>query len=462
MFRSIFLVPLAMVFQGGFRSIVDAQQEPATHHVRVEITTSGNGKTDRVVKEFDVLDDADIQDSLREWGVAVPDGEEGAYLGVSTASVNDGGGKGALVVTVIDGTPAEKAGLKEGDVITKVDGKEVDGPSTFAELIRGHEPDDVVKLTCLREGRTMSLKATLTDRPSRSYSFDLAPGAMGGNWNMDSLDGAWSMAGGSRAFLGVTPGDDDGTTAKGAAIGSVEPGSAADSMGIRGGDIITRIGTTDIADFQALSSTVGSMEPGDAIAVTLLRDGRTLTLNGQVGKRPDAMAWAFNGHGLPHAPEMRNFRWEGPPMDRGPLQEQIDRLQEEVDQLREYLGGAEEGRVRRGMRMGIGTTPLSQDEKDLLKSKGVGNLDKELQLEDVRLFPDPSPGPVHLRFGVPKRGDLTVDIHDATGERTYHETISAFKGEYDRTLDLSDKPPGSYFVVIAQNGRVLTRKLVRR
>jgi hypothetical protein len=89
-------------------------------------------------------------------------------------------------------------------------------------------------------------------------------------------------------------------------------------------------------------------------------------------------------------------------------------------------------------------------------------LDKELQLEDVRLFPDPSPGPVHLRFGVPERGDLTVDIHDATGERTYHETISAFKGEYDRTLDLSDKPPGSYFVVIAQNGRVLTRKLVRK
>ena len=75
-----------------------------------------------------------------------PGGDEVAYLGVSTQSLNDEllaknnvpGKKGVYVNEVVDDTPAEKAGIEEGDVITEVDGKAVAGPEELTEMIRDH------------------------------------------------------------------------------------------------------------------------------------------------------------------------------------------------------------------------------------------------------------------------------------------------------------------------------------
>jgi hypothetical protein len=57
---------------------------------------------------------------------------------------------------------------------------------------------------------------------------------------------------------------------------------------------------------------------------------------------------------------------------------------------------------------------------------------------------------------VPERGDLQVMVHDGKGDRVYHETI-----RYERTLDLSDLPAGTYALVITQDGRTATRELVK-
>jgi hypothetical protein len=63
---------------------------------------------------------------------------------------------------------------------------------------------------------------------------------------------------------------------------------------------------------------------------------------------------------------------------------------------------------------------------------------------------------------VPERGDLSVDVHNVTGERVYHETITGFKGSYERMLDLSDLPAGPYFLVIGQGDATEARKLVKQ
>jgi putative serine protease PepD len=74
-----------------------------------------------------------------------------AYLGV-TLSDASGDQQGALVVTVQGGTPAASAGLKEGDVVTAVDGKPVDGADGLSAAIRGHSPGDKITLTYVRDG----------------------------------------------------------------------------------------------------------------------------------------------------------------------------------------------------------------------------------------------------------------------------------------------------------------------
>jgi hypothetical protein len=105
--------------------------------------------------------------------------------------------------------------------------------------------------------------------------------------------------------------------------------------------------------------------------------------------------------------------------------------------------------------------PLSEEEKALLKGKGVSGLDAELQLKEMRVFPNPSNGFFRIAFDVQERGDLFVNVHDAKGDRVYEERITGFKGRYERTLDLTDKNTGTYFLVIQQDGKTQAQKLIK-
>src|ERR1700685_713760 len=61
--------------------------------------------------------------------------------------------KGINIQEVIAGSPAEKAGLKTGDVVLKLDGKEVGDLTDFIKDVTSHKPDDKITLTIQREGK---------------------------------------------------------------------------------------------------------------------------------------------------------------------------------------------------------------------------------------------------------------------------------------------------------------------
>ena len=69
--------------------------------------------------------------------------------------------KGALIATPQQDSPAEKAGLKTGDVITKVDGKVIDDARDLARTIGGMAPDTKAELTIVREGKVQTVRVTL-------------------------------------------------------------------------------------------------------------------------------------------------------------------------------------------------------------------------------------------------------------------------------------------------------------
>ena len=75
------------------------------------------------------------------------------------------GGEGKDEPAVISGSPASKAGIKEDDVITAVDGVPLDQDSDLSEIIRAHKVGDVVTLTVLRKGAQMTIKVTLEAAP---------------------------------------------------------------------------------------------------------------------------------------------------------------------------------------------------------------------------------------------------------------------------------------------------------
>jgi serine protease Do len=108
-------------------------------------------------------------------GVLAGKGVQRAYLGINyvpiTANVADfyklsvkkgayvfnGGGKTAIA----DGSPAAKAGIKDKDIITKVGDIEVGDRGSVSSLVAEYAPDDTIKLTLIREGKTMTIDARL-------------------------------------------------------------------------------------------------------------------------------------------------------------------------------------------------------------------------------------------------------------------------------------------------------------
>lgn len=92
-----------------------------------------------------------------------------AFLGISYVMVNKalaedrGLVAGALVREVIAGSSAEEAGLKIYDIITKVDGKEVNDDNPLAKFLNSHKAGDKITLTIWRAGKTMAVSATLKE-----------------------------------------------------------------------------------------------------------------------------------------------------------------------------------------------------------------------------------------------------------------------------------------------------------
>jgi putative serine protease PepD len=84
------------------------------------------------------------------------------YLGVTLADANGGG---ARIGQVRGGTPADSAGLRAGDVVTKVDGQAVSGADDLRRIVTEHEPGDKVTLTVRRGDSTKTLTVTLGARP---------------------------------------------------------------------------------------------------------------------------------------------------------------------------------------------------------------------------------------------------------------------------------------------------------
>lgn len=94
-------------------------------------------------------------------------GDRRAFLGVTTESTDDGL---LRVITVHDGTAAEKAGLQEGDELVEVGGKSVDSPDDLRATIREHKPGDVLVLKVKRGDRTLALEPRLGGAESMDLS----------------------------------------------------------------------------------------------------------------------------------------------------------------------------------------------------------------------------------------------------------------------------------------------------
>ena len=129
--------------------------------INTAVASSGRGSAAENIGFAIAIDQAmPVLDRLRGKTAAVSKG----YLGVSTADPDDGS-RGATVMSVASGSAAESAGIHEGDLITHVDGRAIDGAAALASAVRAHQPGDPVELQVIRDGTERTVRATLAPLP---------------------------------------------------------------------------------------------------------------------------------------------------------------------------------------------------------------------------------------------------------------------------------------------------------
>jgi serine protease Do len=257
---------------------------------------------------------------------------DGNYLGVRVEELTrenakayglSGEPRGVGVTQVLKGGPAERAGLRERDVIVRFDGEAVTSVRKLTRLITESSPEHAARVTVLRGGSEQELSVTLARREL------LAPAVAGdliGRFDLDEvrrLGEDWKLRAdewgkGFEAFGGDGPGvfmpapsrrigvmtttlgkqlADYFGVSHGVLVSSVESGGPADKAGLKAGDVVTEVEGRQIDDASDLVRALAAKDEGEA-TLTFVRDKQRRTVRVTPEKRQTPRGLFINPGGV--------------------------------------------------------------------------------------------------------------------------------------------------------------------
>lgn len=211
-----------------------------------------------------------------------------AFLGVLTKR-NDSS-SGARIAEIEAGTPADSAGLQTGDVITRVNDRDISSPEELSNAIRSYEPGNKVTITYLRNGQKQQADIIL-GRLDNVHGRIFSPGPFENYLPPDgNMMEQWfqhfhpridrnpniRMYGSNGPKLGVVV--ENHNQPEGTNVVHISPGSAAEKARFKKGDIITSFGGESIEDIEDLKEAIRNNKGKDKINVEVERDGKAVTL----------------------------------------------------------------------------------------------------------------------------------------------------------------------------------------
>jgi serine protease Do len=219
----------------------------------------------------------------------------GSYLGIGIQEISADRAKtlnlppeAAVEITRVGaGSPADKAGLKTGDVVLQYNGVRVEGIEHFSRMVRETPLGRDVKLEILRNGAPQTITAKIGQHPA-PQGFPFPDG-----FGFPLPDGPRIFEGWRSPMLGVEAESLDGQLAQyfgvsqGVLVRAVMKSSPAEKAGIKAGDVILRVEDGKVATPADISGRLRALG-GKSVPVVLMRDHKELTVTVAV-EREDSL-----------------------------------------------------------------------------------------------------------------------------------------------------------------------------
>jgi len=312
------------------------------------------------------------------------------WLGVTTQEITDElrdgldyQGSGVIVNRVIADSPAERAGIRKGDVIVSVNSRTIDSPSELSDVVRAGRVGQTVAVTVVREGSRRSLSARLAEWPEnmdegwetpypdppraptapraprapkapkapatpRAYQFEWNDGN-GELFDMKDLDGLSMLRGMGRGRLGVQIQDLNAGLGEalgvpdghGALVVEVIEDTPAERAGVKAGDVITRVGDTAVDDTDDLRRALRDRE--GHVTITVVRKGVRRMVDAELDAKADTRRDVIklrrgDSPTVRRLPNLRSRTLLREHLDngddRGDMEQELRELRQEVRELR--------------------------------------------------------------------------------------------------------------------------------
>ena len=229
---------------------------------------------------------------------------------------------GVVIEDVLPDSAAEKAGLKDGDVIVSIDGNKVESEQDIRRTLRDLENPKPLAIGILRDGKPLNISVTPEKREMSVFSH------LGGNYigvDLQELDADLAK------YFQTGPG-------AGVLVARVEPNSPADKGGLKSGDVITQLNGKQVTTDEDLRGALNDAKEGENVSLTILRHGKVQNIT----VKPEKRAFDFPKfkelgelgklrelRELPERPEFRESMQE--------LRREMEKLKEEMKQLKKEL-----------------------------------------------------------------------------------------------------------------------------
>jgi len=241
------------------------------------------------------------------------DDEGASWLGVESQEITSEKAKelklpaerGVLLERVVPDSPAAKAGLKDSDVITEINGQRVEGAAQFRRMIHEIPAGRSAQFTVWRDGRAQTISVTLGKSEEhgntwfrtapRAFSFQLPKIEVPEVAPMPDMDwGGYGVLAGARPRLGIDAEDLSGQfgayfgapDGEGVLVREVNSGSPAEKAGVKSGDVITSLNGDRVRSLGDLREKLAGKRDEKTVKLGVLRNKNEVSVTVELPPPP--------------------------------------------------------------------------------------------------------------------------------------------------------------------------------